>query len=896
MDSSSSSQPLELRGRQDEDQPLHAKIRGLFSDTPTDGHAKVHFVEKIWPELESGYALLMQEMREYCTRHVKVPLTVTGRVKSRESIEKSIARREEHRKSHGKGLYTTFHEILEDMHDLAGIRITVDFLSDTEPANDFIGKTFQPTKDPNIFHRDRTVGKQWKALFGAYQSTNHHVTVRPEVPDISHKFDNVMFEIQVTCLAEGLCNKLAHPLLYKENSGSISRKDEMVIDLSHGVALCFSICHLLMQDKLDDGAKSIDEPGLRDAMVRTADDPESEPSREAMDALTKLTPEVVSQNVQANNVPNLKRRRSFGKSIPIDSLLGVLSESTKEVDSNVDLWTGFMMKLEDWGLGLKEAIQNQTQTLRQFQLDEKDEQCLRDLLVINPEDHKALIERTKGGLLKDAYRWILHHETYSKFRQDPKRRLLWIKGDPGKGKTMLLCGIIDELKKETSQLITYFFCQATQEQNQRSAPAILRSLIWLLCQQQSELVTYIRESYNVQGKKLFEDLCALDALEKILRAMLHDPALGSAIFVIDALDECSDSDRRDIIRLVIELSKTFNAKWVVSSRNWPNIEDQFRSDCSDIEVSLELNKASISKAVGYFINKRVDDLEKIKKYKPKMKHDILQTLQRKASDTFLWVALVCEELARPQTKLHHTMKKLESMPEGLNGLYERMIEQIFASDDGAILQQILATTCTAFRPMTIDELYTLVTELEEIGVEPENLEDVIKDCGSFLTTQERTVYFVHQTAQDFLTKSNRVLTNGIPHQHSHTFERSLDVLRGLKKNIYDLENPGLLVEEIARPRPDPLAGLEYPCVFWVDHLQEVQDWHTRTEDKIEAFIKGQLLSWLEAASLLDKMTEAVRAIKQLVSIIVSGSKYLMGKNVVIANKEVAGEQRNPEAK
>ncbi|CAI6095882.1 unnamed protein product [Clonostachys chloroleuca] len=859
-----------MRGRDDEDQPLHAKIRGLISDATIDGNVKLQFVERIWPELESGYALLMREMRQYCTRHVNVPNTVTGRVKSRESIEKSIARREEYRKDHGNGPYTTFQEILDDIHDLAGIRITVDFLSDTEPANVFIRKTFQPTKDPNIFPRCRNVGKDWKALFGAYESTNHHVTVRPKYPDISHKFDNVTFEIQVTCLAESLYNKLAHPLLYKENSSSISRKDEMVIDLSHGVALCFSICHLLMQDKLDDGAKCIDEPGLRDAMIRTAYDPESEPSREAMDALTKLTPEVVSQNAQANNHPNLKRRGSFGKSIPIESLLGVLSGSPKEVDSNRDLWTGFIKKLGDWGLGFREvstAIQNQTETLRQFQLDEKDQQCLRDLLVINPEDHKALIVRTKGGLLKDAYRWILHHEAYREFRQDPRRRLLWIKGDPGKGKTMLLCGMIDELKKETTQLIAYFFCQATQEQDQRSAPAVLRSLTWLLCQQRPDLVSHIRENYNIQGKKLFEDLCALDALEKILRAMLHDPALGSAIFVIDALDECSDSDRCDIIRLVIELSKKFDAKWVVSSRNWPDIEDQFRSDCSDIEVSLELNKASISKAVGYFIQKKVDHLDKIKKYKPKMKYDILETLQRKAGDTFLWVALVCEELARPQTKLHHTMKKLESMPEGLNGLYERMIEQVFASDDGAILQQILATTCTAFRPMTIDELYTLITELEEIGVEPENLEDVIKDCGSFLTTQERTVYFVHQTAQDFLTKSTRVLTNGITHQHSHMFERSLDALIGLEKNIYDLEDPGVLVEEITRPRPDPLAGLEYPCVFWVDHLQEVQDWHTQAEDKIEAFIRGQLLSWLEAASLLRKIPEAVRAVKQLGSII-----------------------------
>ncbi|CAG9986827.1 unnamed protein product [Clonostachys byssicola] len=846
-----SSRPLELRGRHHEDLPLHAKIRDLFSNAPTNDHVKVHFVEKIWPEIESGYALLMREMREYCTRHVKVPHTVTGRVKSRESIEESIARREEYRITHGKGLYVTLHEILDDMHDLTGIRITVDFLSDTEPANEFIRRTFQQTKDSNIFPRHRSVGKDWKALFGAYESTNHHVTVRSDLPDISHKFDNVCFEIQVTCLAESLYNKLAHPLLYKENYGRISRKEEMVIDLSHGIALCFSICHLLMQDKLEDQAKSIDEPGLRDAIIWASDDPESEPSHEAMDALAKLTPEVISEKAQENN--------GF-----------TLSESPKDVNSNGDLWTSFVEKIENYDLGFAEvkmAIENQTETLRQFQLDERDKQCLCDLLVINPEDHKALIERTKGGLLEDAYRWILRHETYCRFRRDQERRLLWIKGDPAKGKTMLLCGIIDELKKETTQPIAYFFCQATQEQNQRSAPTVLRSLIWLLCQQRPELVLYIRESYSVQGKKLFEGPYALSALEKFLRVMLCDPVLASAVFVIDALDECSDGDRRDIIRLIIELSGIFDVKWLFSSRNCPDIEDQFRNDCSDIEVSLELNKAPISTAVKYFIEKKVDHLEQIKRYDPKLKQNIFETLQYKASDTFLWVALVCEELARPETRRYYTMQKLREMPQELSDLYERMIEQIFASKHGNILKQILATACTSFRPLAINELYTLVTELKEVGIRLKDFGVVVKDCGSFLTTHERTVYFVHQTAQDFLVKSMRILTDGIPHQHLHMFKRSLAVLKGLDKNIYNLENPGALIEEITVPRLDPLAGLEYPCVFWVDHLEKVPNWCTRTGQEIEVFFRGQLLSWLEAASLLKKVPEAVRAVKKLKSII-----------------------------
>lgn len=110
------------------------------------------------------------------------------------------------------------------------------------------------------------------------------------------------------------------------------------------------------------------------------------------------------------------------------------------------------------------AVQQQTQDMRQTHRSEKDQECLKSLHVVNPETHKKEIEKTKGGLLEASYRWILKDKGVLKLRHDPQSRLLWIKGDPGKGKTMLLCGIIDELSKEPSHTMSYFFCQATENQ------------------------------------------------------------------------------------------------------------------------------------------------------------------------------------------------------------------------------------------------------------------------------------------------------------------------------------------------------------------------------------------------------------------------------------------------
>jgi len=47
----------------------------------------------------------------------------------------------------------------------------------------------------------------------------------------------------------------------------------------------------------------------------------------------------------------------------------------------------------------------------------------------DPRDDKARIEQTKGGLLKDSYKWILDDRDFRRWRDDEHSRLLWIKGD-----------------------------------------------------------------------------------------------------------------------------------------------------------------------------------------------------------------------------------------------------------------------------------------------------------------------------------------------------------------------------------------------------------------------------------------------------------------------------------
>ena len=145
-----------------------------------------------------------------------------------------------------------------------------------------------------------------------------------------------------------------------------------------------------------------------------------------------------------------------------------------------------------------------------------DNTCLADLRLTDPRDDRKRIEETKGGLLKDSYRWILENAVFQRWRNDPQSQLLWINADPGKGKTMLLCGIIDELQQSiaTTGLLSYFFCQASDSRI-NNANAALRGLMYMLVCQQPSLISHVRKKYDHAGKALFEDANAWIALSDL---------------------------------------------------------------------------------------------------------------------------------------------------------------------------------------------------------------------------------------------------------------------------------------------------------------------------------------------------------------------------------------------
>ena len=509
----------------------------------------------------------------------------------------------------------------------------------------------------------------------------------------------------------------------------------------------------------------------------------------------------------------------------------------------------------------------------------EDNQCLQDLRLTNPTDDMIRIEGTKGGLLLDSYVWILGHRDFLEWRDGDETRLLWIRGDPGKGKTMLLIGIIKELKKSIHDSgLSYFFCEG-RDSRLNHVTAVLRGLIYQLIIQERALISYLREEYDKAGKQMFEDVNAFVALSKILTKMLNDPRLTKVYLVVDALDECNSV--RPLLDFIVQNASTPSSqvKWLVSSRNERDIEDRLKIKGSNMQLSLELNAESVSGAVAAYIRYKVSKLDEEKQYK-ELQAQITGVLQKKADGTFLWVALVCNELESVANR--NVLKVLDKMPSKLKDLYIRMMDQIEKLEwDGEECKNILATVTLAYRPLHLDELATL-TGIANDG----SLIEIIKECASFLVVRERIVHLVHQSAKDYLTndrESQKILPAGRAKGHAVIVSRSLRAMsETMRRDIFHLLDSGCSIQEVELVSPDPLGRIRYACFYWIEHLCEIDaGLHDkvglRNDGEIHGFLREHFLHWLEALSLMKCIPRGVAMIRKLANLLathIDGSRLL----------------------
>jgi hypothetical protein len=104
---------------------------------------------------------------------------------------------------------------------------------------------------------------------------------------------------------------------------------------------------------------------------------------------------------------------------------------------------------------------------------------------------------------------------------------------------------------------------------------------------------------------------------------------------------------------------------------------------------------------------------------------------------------------------------------------------------------------------------------------------------------------------------------------SPIFSRSLQAMcQILRRDIYSLRAPGIFIDQVNAPSPDPLATVRYSCHYWVDHLLDCGT-RDNTIDNLSGsvfdFLRRSFLYWLEALSLIDGLSDSILMIRKLES-------------------------------
>ncbi|KND89249.1 Vegetative incompatibility protein HET-E-1 [Tolypocladium ophioglossoides CBS 100239] len=207
-------------------------------------------------------------------------------------------------------------------------------------------------------------------------------------------------------------------------------------------------------------------------------------------------------------------------------------------------------------------------------------------------------------------------------------------------------------------------------------------------------------------------------------------------------------------------------------------------------------------------------------------------------------------------------------PPELDSLYKRLMKDIYSSTNVDLCKEILAIASVVYRPLSLIELLSLIDESPSAF----DATEALQACRSFLALQNSLVQFVFPLAKDvLLSKASEIFPSGAGHQHRAIFWRSLNILsQALRRDIYNLRNPGIKVEQVLPAEPDPLAPIRYSCTYWVQHLLDSgvawgmeQAGEARSENAAVAFIREHYLHWLEALGLLRSITNAIISVQRL---------------------------------
>ena len=354
--------------------------------------------------------------------------------------------------------------------------------------------------------------------------------------------------------------------------------------------------------------------------------------------------------------------------------------------------------------------------------------------------------------------WLSSHPKYLHWLSQ-RHGLLWVKGTPGAGKSMVMKGAVKTIEREQGKrlVLASFFFHGRGQLIQKNPFGLFRSILHQIAQQVPEILIDLTTKYTKRsevegpfGKKWTWH-------EGELRQFFKDYVANAGRTYSDALDECGEEVAVGLVNFFEQLRALLSICF--SCRHYPLIAVE-----SSLQICVENeNRDDITAYVKHSIQNHISDIKNAR-----ILRDEIVT---KASGNFQWVTLVVPEVLKVFRKgrsLPSMQASIHKLPSALDEMYGRLLDDIDSEDVEQALH-LLQWICFSFEPLSLEELrivmvvdvyspHTTITQCKdapEYAHTDEEMERRILDLSRGLAEvrnhkRKRIVQFVLQSVSDFL--------------------------------------------------------------------------------------------------------------------------------------------------
>jgi hypothetical protein len=311
-----------------------------------------------------------------------------------------------------------------------------------------------------------------------------------------------------------------------------------------------------------------------------------------------------------------------------------------------------------------------------------------------------------------------------------------------------------EQQSSPDDAVISFFFNARGDLLERSLEGMYRQLLHQLLSSNSRLQSIIPAT-DISG---LEPLgWPLQLLENLFKNRVLGLRQERVTCFIDALDECPESEIRELVEFFEDLGNSTTTKGICfrvcfSSRHYPNVALE---NCQHFVLEGQSGHQ-------YDIAAYIDS--KLRLRKSKTNQEIKAAVQKRAQGVFLWVVLVVKRLNQDVDRgnVHNLRSRLDQVPDGLDALFRDTLK--LTGNDDEMLIQMLQWTMYAQQSLSPEELYFGVHTgmISDGDPEPWDRDEItsevidlfIVNCSRGLiesTTEGRPrMQFIHESVKDYL--------------------------------------------------------------------------------------------------------------------------------------------------